>query len=131
MGCNGDGIVFFIVVFRRVSTKAHFHEHFWQFKFVSIPEQLFPSVCDNTANKFATFKHIFCTPKHIVWYLQIFISHQSISHGTYKHSFSHHSISHCTRMHTHSHFTPKCITTIGLSLEFTRHEQALLYVSRA
>ena len=67
MRCKGKGNVFCAIALRRVSAKAHFQLHFWQFEFVSIPRQLFPTVHDNAANKYATSKHSFCTPKHITW----------------------------------------------------------------
>ena len=78
--CKGKGNVFHATVLRKVSAKAHFQLHFWQFKIVSIPGQVFPTVHDNAANKYATCKHSFCTPKHIMWYMQTYVLHTKAYH---------------------------------------------------
>ena len=80
----------------------------------------------------STYKHSFCTLKHILKYLQTFIfhtkayymvhtnihfSHKGISHGAYKHSF----------------YTPKHIAlhiqNIHIAHQFKRPDQALSHVN--
>ena len=114
--CKGKGNVFRAIVLRRVSATAHFRLCFWRFEFVSIPGQLFPTACDNTGNKFVTCKHAFCTP--------------NISYGTFKHWYC--TLKHIVRcmrayilhnkgyhtVHASIHFHTKAYHTVSTNIHF-------------
>ena len=46
-----QGYIFYAIVLRKVSAKAHFQLQFWQFEHVKFSGQLFWQVHHNTANK--------------------------------------------------------------------------------